>query len=330
MTTATRCLIAGLVFGAFAGCDDKPEPAAQTATQTVAKGAPQPGDDKISAEPAYRGLPDGTTFRAELTSRSVIPTPPTKEMRRRTGQLRAVDIETTLKARFDATKVEREPAEDAADGATRPESWNLSFEVFEKVTERADLPTATTSHDFPDQTFQVDLVDDEADVRLAKDDTVGEATGFQTKFATAIANDLATRDDWGKFLASREFPQGKIVEVPEGLVLGRFATAFFGPITEAHTTVALFRLGMEDESEVAIFEVNNRMKSASEQEGEEIVIDFETKGKLVVRIIDGLILRYNLDSRIVPRNKAGAMLSSGSGAWDMTFSIDPSSVQRPE
>ena len=301
----------------FAACDDdKPAPTA-TATQTAAQQpvpAP-PQDQEIVAAPAYRDIAVGTTFYAKLTSQAVVPTEPSKKVRRKTGQLRAVDVTTNVATQF---RVTRAPNDGSA------EVWKLQFETFSKQTERPDAPTAKTDHDLPDRTLLVALTEEGP---VVTDEEGNPTTESQSEFGVAIARDLATRQAWGKFLSSREFPQGKIVEASENMVLGKFAEVFFGEVLESHTTVSLFRLALEEGSEAAIFEVHSRTKTKAPDGRKDVFMDIESRGKIVVRIVDGVMLRYTVDSKVVPRNEAGAMLPVGSGSWTMTFDVDAGSYE---
>ena len=293
MTTPPRLrLWPFLVAALVAGCEKAPPPA--PAAPIVARVDHQP-------------MMPGDSISATLQSSSVTARPPTKELKR-LGVFRPVDVQRTVETTFGAKLVER---------STERTRWRLDFQSFDSVLETSGSKKAATDHGLSGTSL---IWEKDGETVTVRTDDGKPATKSQSEVASALIEDLENRDPWGKFFSSREFLQAKLVEAPKGLFLAGLAEASLGEIAESHTTVSLFRLGLENEEEVAHFNVNSNMKT---ELADERYNDVLASGKVVVRIGDGTLVRYDLDGKVTPRAPTGEMLPTGSGRWTVDFELAP-------
>ena len=279
-------------------CDQPPPPA-------------PPGE--VVAKLEARPLGVGTSFRATLEAESVMPRFLSKQKARRTGQIRAVDARVTVTTSFQAELL-----------ALEPERWRIDFEAFSRATQTAGAEEATSTYDLPGNAFIAEF----GEPAVVTDAEGGDVTDSQHEYTLAVADVLRERHDWAEYIASREFGQGKIVQGSKGLVLGRFAQALFGPISDPHTTVALFRFDEDAaKNEVAHFEVHSRFKAHSPEGTDGSYFDFEAKGSNALRVNDALLIAYSVAAKVTPRAATGAMLPEGSGSWRAKFEIDATTLK---
>jgi hypothetical protein len=297
-----------VAFLATTGCDPSGKP---------------PPKKEIVAKLAYRPLEEATSFRATLESTSELPTMPSKKVQRRTGLYRPIDVARTIRATYFAE----------LDSSRRKDrTWRLDFKSFEnKTTTSALKETASSDHELTNATLFVQIGKGEPSVRLeSKEHEELKPTQSQIEYGLAIARDLEHLEQWGRFLSRQEFPQGKFVELPDGLRPGTLAETMFGPIESSNGTVSLFRLGLQDGNEVAHFDVHARLNARSERDGKPVFMDIESNGRIVARVVDGLVTSYDLKSKVTPRTPEGQMLPEGSGTWEVHFAIDPKTVGVPQ
>jgi hypothetical protein len=274
---------------------------------------------EIVANLAFRPFQEKTSFRAHLESSSVLPMMPSKRVQRRTGLYRPIDVMNTVRTTYFVEL-------DTSRGGER--TWRFDFESFENRTTTSALNEAgTTDLNLPDTTLFVQLGGEEGPMVRRKAEE--SATGSQEEFAVAMARDLQNLEEWSRFLAAKDFRQGTFVEVPEGLHPGMFGEKLFGPIESSNATVSLFRLGIEDGSEVAFFDVHARMNARPVEKGKTDYYDIESRGQIVARIVDGLIVSYDFKSKVTPRTSTGAMLPKGSGQWEVRFDVDAETLRVP-
>lgn len=277
---------------------------------------PPPKPKEVMVTLKARPIGVGTSFRAKLSASSVIGRFPSKELAKRIGQYRAIDTYTTVETNFYAELV-----------ALEPEKWRIDFETFERSTKREGGEEAVSTYDLPDKAFFVEFGPEQTTV---KDEDGADATESQTEISTSVANVLRERHTWAKFGSSRDFGQGKIVEAPDDLVLGRFVESVFGPVSDPHSTVSFFRFGEDAaKTEVAYFEVNSRFKATEPEMKDGSYLDFEARGKAILRVVDAMLVGYEVDAKVTPRAKTGAMLPEGSGKWHVSFEIDAQTLQVP-
>lgn len=281
--------------------------------------APPPKKEPITAKIAYRPVEPGTSFRASMEAATVVGKKAGRKLKK-IGVFRAQDVSTELTTSFYAELVSRGPAT----------KWQLDFDTFSSRTEGTGSKTAESTYDLPKASLTVTFppegepAEGEAPVETTVVNKEGEpATESQAEIAIAIAEGLQDWEPWGKFLSSRAFEQGKITEAPKNLYIGSLAEAFYGPVSKAHTTVSLFRLGLEDGNEVAHFDVHSEFRSGPAGKAYD---DFRAKGRMVVRVVDGTLLSYEIESKVTPRSATGEMLPGGSGKFTMSYLVDPASV----
>lgn len=292
-----------LVALAATGCDPSGKP---------------PPKREIVANLAFRPFQESTSFQARLESSSVLPTMPGKRVQRRTGLYRPIDVINTVGTTYFAEL-------DTSRGKNR--TWRFDFESFENQTTTSALnETGTTDYNLPGVSVFVELGDDEPSVELKGDQP---PTRSQIDFTVAMAHDLQNLEEWSRFLASQEFPRGRVFEVPDGLYPARLGETFFGPIESSNATVSLFRLGLKGGSEVAFFDVHARMNARAKRGRKTVYMDIESRGRIVARIVDGFIVSYDLNAKVTPRTPQGQMLPEGSGQWEVRFDVDSETLRTP-
>lgn len=277
---------------------------------------PPASKQEVTAALKHRDFDVGTAFRANVTAESVVPRFLSKRKAKRMGQYRAVDSRTTIETKFYAELVTREP-----------EKWRLDFETFERSTQTAGAEEAKSTHELPDHAFFVSY---EPEGVLVTDEHGEAVTDSQARYTTAIAEVLRERHAWGAFMATREFSQGKVVEAPKDLVLGKFVESMLGTISDGHSTVSFFRFAEDGaKKEVAHFDVHSRYKATEAEMKDGSYFDLEAKGRAVLRLFDGMLMGYDLTAKVTPRAATGAMLPEGSGTWRVSFEIDELTLQVP-
>ena len=278
------------------------------------KGAPTQPVKEIVLDVSSMDFPAGSSFRAHLKATSVIPRFSKKEVAKRIGKYRAIDAHTTIETTFYAELM-----------GNHPEKWRIDFESFDRRTRNEGAEEATSTFELPNRAFTVEWTKPEPTV---VDIEGNDVTDSQREVLIGIAHVLAERRGWSEWLEPREIERGNIIEAPGVLIPGHFVVAMLGPRSDAATTVEFFRLGADEGAgEVAHINVHGTFRTVEEAMTDGSYFDYKAEGRVVVRATDGLLVGYDLKSKVTPRAQSGAMLPEGSGSWHIKFAVDTATIQ---
>ncbi len=289
--------------GVGSGCDKMPgKEGGEAAPEEISEEADD-GTIKFRAE--AKPLKPGDQMTGTLKITNVVPTKPPAALRQ-AGVRRPIDVETIIDVTYTAHYVAQE-----GDSST----WRFDFEQYSSKVQK-DEAAAESTYGLPGESVTASIGGADGPSVTTKS---GEpATESQSKVGIALARAHRARVKWREFFSSRDFVQGEIVKAPVGLFLGDLIESEYGLVTKGATTMSLFRLGMEDEEEVAYMDVSSNARVDVDNSK---YSEFEMQGKAVVRLSDGALLSYDVEAKVTPRASTGEMLPTGSGSWRAEYQL---------
>lgn len=281
---------------------------------------------KTTADIGYRPLREGTAMSVS-TKMSLELTE--KPKRRRKKQTRRASKLTERQASAQLV---------LADASKEARRWRVIVQqgsVEESDTEAIRIPESGTQPVPLDARVTRDGVIVELP-RSESDDFDDEESDEETEpvpeplasIAQGVVASYDPTDQLAKFLNSQPFEQGDITALPDNLLLTPMPPEL-GLIQATDATISLFRLTLVAGDESAVFDWSANIRTIQSSGKSAVHYEIRQEGKFTVRLLDGMLLAWEGDAKVIPRNAAGEMLPTGSGRWHGELSVDVETISIP-